>query len=100
MEGDFLHILHLHPLCKFSGILYGELRILLYATDSDPDWDESDLECSEIVLEIEEIILGPIGRDIDIVVRVVLCDMLFLSFLRRRPEGSALGVQESRICGI
>ena len=80
MIGIFLYILHFHPLGEFSGILYGELRIFLYTTDSDPHWDESDLESSEIVLEIEEIILGPVGRDIDIVVRAILCDMLKWSF--------------------
>ena len=81
-EPLFLYILHLHPLCEFSRILYGELRILLYATDSDPDWDESDLERREIVLEIQEIILGPVGRDIDVVARAILYDMLGLSLWR------------------
>ena len=75
-EGVFLYILHLHPLCELLCILDSELRILLYATDSDPHWDETDLEGPEMILEIEEIILGPVGRDIDIVVRVLLYDML------------------------
>ena len=71
-----LHILHLHPLCEYSYICNRELGILLYATDSDPHRDESHLERREIVLEIEEIILGPVGRDIYVVVRVLLYDML------------------------
>ncbi len=75
-EPLFLYILHLHPLCEPLDILYGELRIFLYTTDSDPHRDESDLESREIVLEIQQIILGPVGRDIDIVVRIVLYDML------------------------
>ncbi len=82
MIGIFLYILHFHPLGEFSGILYGELRIFLYTTDSDPDWDESDLERREIVLEIQEIIFGPIGRDIDVVARAILYDMLGLSLWR------------------
>ena len=36
--------------------------------DSYPYWDESDLARAEVVLEIQEICLGPVGRYIDEVV--------------------------------
>ena len=68
MIGLFLYILHLHPLGEPLHIFDRELRIFLYSTHPYPHRNESDSESPEVILEIEEIILGPIGRDIYIVV--------------------------------
>lgn len=54
-----------HPLLQLRHIHDSELRIFLYTLDAYPDRSESDLGTREIVLEIEEIILGPIRWNVD-----------------------------------
>lgn len=58
-------LLLLYPRCEPLHIFDGELRILLFPSDIDPDRYETDRCFLEEVTKVEEIILGPVTWDRD-----------------------------------